>query len=380
MKPRLPYYLVSIIVVMLTLFGCARNEVILALAVSDESVATVEQIHVATLRQPSESLLSVYSGDRAQQLNFAQIAVSVPKKRVPGTITYPFKAPNLETQFAAVGHTTNKSEAQFIKSINDQLATLPRADRNIFLFVHGYNTNFASGIFRQAQMYTDFEIEGVAVNFSWASAGKTPLYLYDRDSAQIAREGLRQTLKTLVKTRATGIVLLGHSMGGFVTMETLRDLGLRNERSVLKKIDALILASPDIDDEVFKQQLAAIDPVPSPFVVFVSKKDRALRASQTLAGGQARLGEGANIEQLQAKGITVIDLSTISDGQDAANHTTFATSETLLKMAKGGAFSRRALLGEKKASPLKPLGDGIGAVSDVASSIIYLPAKIAGVR
>jgi len=374
MRPLLLLFFVMMVA------GCARNEIILPLAVNDPRVAIVKNIHVATMRAPAESALAVYSGNRAAGLSFAEIAVSIPKKRTPGTIVYPRKVPDLKTQFAAVGHTTNKSETEFIASINRQLSAFPPGKRTLFIFVHGYNTNFASGIFRQAQMYHDFNIEGAAINFSWASAGKTPLYLYDRDSAQIARAGLRKTLQLAAKTNASGIMLLGHSMGGFVTMETLREIGIRKEQHILKRIETLVLASPDIDTNVFKQQLAEIKPMPQPFVVFVSSRDRALQASQTLRGGTARLGEGNNIEDLQAQGITVVDLSDLSDGEDSVNHTTFATSKTLLKMAESGSLNRDILLGKKPARPLKPLGDGIGAVSDVAASIIYLPAKIAGVR
>ena len=100
MKTARPSYFVFLTVMLVTLYGCARNEVILSLAVSDPRVATVEQIHVATLRAPSQNNFAVYSGDRSQHLNFAQVAVSVPKQREAGTITYPRKVPNLETQFA----------------------------------------------------------------------------------------------------------------------------------------------------------------------------------------------------------------------------------------------------------------------------------------
>ncbi len=360
--------------------GCANNEIILPLAVSDSRVASLRTINVATIRKPSADPLAVYSGDRSDTLGFAEISVSIPKNRAPGTIEYPRKTPELSKQFATVGYKTGMDEAAFIASLNKQLAAIPPSDRTIFLFVHGYNTNFASGIFRQAQMAHDFRVSGIAVSFSWASAGRTPLYLYDRDSAQLAREGLRQTLEILARTNDNGIMLLGHSMGGLVTMEALRDIGLRKNRKTLKKIDTLILASPDIDERVFDQQLAAIDPLPQPFILFVSKKDRALQASQQLRGGQNRLGEGANIEKFREKGIAVVDLTNVEDGGDGINHTTFATSKTVMDLARSGTLGRDALLGRTKAKPLKPIGDGIGAVSDLASAIIYLPAKIVGVR
>ena len=372
----------ALIIACLTLASCARNEIIMPLAVADKRVADVRAIHVATLRGAGADGLSPYSGERGKDLSFGRIDVSIPRDREAGTIVYPRIVPNLKEQFAATGYVTGRDERQFVAAIDRQLAALPADQRSVFVFVHGYNTNFAAGVYRQAQMFHDFGFSGVAVNFSWASAGSTPLYLYDRDSAQLARNGLRRTLIALTKSKGKSIMLVAHSMGGLVTMETLRDIGLRGEKKLLKRIDTLVLASPDVDPRVFREQLSHIDPLPQPFVIFVSRRDRALLASQTLRGGQERIGEGGNIEELQKAGITVIDLTDVSDGQDATHHTTFATSKTLFSLAKSGAFSRKALLGQgqRKADPLKPIGDGLGAITDLAATIVYLPARIAGVR
>ena len=372
----LPAILVSFA---LLLTSCANNEIILPLAVQDSRHAVVLPIHVATLRQRSDDGYAVYSGDRSDALNFAQIDVSIPKERKKGTIVYPRKVPNLKEQFAAVGHTTNRDEAQFIAAVNRSLAVKPRENQAIFLFVHGYNTNFASGIFRQAQMVHDFDFPGVAVNFSWASAGKTALYLYDRESAHLARQGLRQTLKTLSKTNARSITLLGHSMGGFVTMEALREISIRREKGLLNRLGMVVLASPDIENAVFYEQLAELRPMPDPFVLFVSQNDRALQISTRLRGGGSRLGQGQDIEKLRSLGVTVVDLSTIGDGADRTNHTTFATSETVMQMVQSDALNQNART-DNAQNPLAPVGEGIGKLSDIASKIIYLPAKVAGVR
>lgn len=368
-------------VLMCLLSACASKEIIIPLAAEDPRVAAIKNIHVASLRAPSNQALSIYSGERSENLNFGEFKISIPKNRQPGVITYPRVSADVEKQFATTGYTINKSDVEFVQSINAELATKSEENQSLFVFVHGYNNNFASGMFRQAQIFHDFKFSGVAVNFSWASAGKLPLYLYDRDSAQLARTGLRNTLKLLAKTNARKITLIGHSMGGFVTMEALREMGIRNETDALMRIDALILASPDIDKGVFREQLSEINPLPQPFVIFVSKNDRALQASQKLRGGQVRVGEGTDIKELQGMGITVVDLSDLDDGQDAANHNTFASSKTVLKMVETGALGNKVLHGsDEPKNALKPIGDGLGNLTDLAAAIVYLPAKIAGVR
>jgi esterase/lipase superfamily enzyme len=120
-------------------------------------------------------------------------------------------------------------------------------------------------------------------------------------------------------------------------MEALRTASLRGDTGLIRSLEATILAAPDIDVDVFNQQLDALEPMPEPFIVMVSSKDRALQLGQRLRGGSPRVGEGTDIEDLQARGIIVIDLSK-SDSADRLNHSTFAGSETLRKLMSGGVL------------------------------------------
>lgn len=372
--------LILLLLITMGLAGCLSNDIILPVVPDASPAGNLQKIHVATTRQLSANPLAIYSGKRSNQLNFADVVISVPSNRKAGTINYPSKFPNLETQFAAVSINTQKTSVDFIGSINRELRQSPPDKRNVFLFVHGYNTNFPAGIFRQAQMRHDFKVEGVAVNFSWASAGRAPAYLYDRDSAQYARDGLQAALGLLARSEVRSIFLLGHSMGGLITMEALRDLSNKNNRAVLSKLRAVVLASPDIDIDVFQSQIAAIKPLPKPFVIFVSSKDRALRISQRVRGGHPRVGEGSDIDLLRNEGIAVIDLSTINDGGDRTNHSTFATSPTLIKMASSGLLSVNTFSSEPSRGTANTFQKSVGALSDLAANIIYLPANVVGVR
>ncbi len=123
-----------------------------------------------------------------------------------------------------------------IAELNRRLASRPAAKHEIFIFVHGYNNNFAEGLFRNAQIVHDYDVSSVPVHFSWASAAAFTRYLYDRDSAIIARRGLAETLELAAQTNANGIVIVGHSMGAVVVMEALRTLSGDKRTDVLKRI------------------------------------------------------------------------------------------------------------------------------------------------
>ena len=161
-------------------------------------------------------------------------------------------------------------------------------------------------------------------------------------------------------------------MGGFGTTETLRDIGIRTQRNLLERLETVIPTPPDIDSKVFQTQIEEVRPLPQPFVIVVSSRDRALQVSQRLRGGEFRLGAGANIDELRQEGIAVSDLSNVNDGADKTNHTTFATSKTVMNKGRSGALRRKTPEAQNAAQPLAPIGDGIGKLSDVASAVIYL--------
>ena len=110
-------------------------------------------------------------------------------------------------------------------------------------------------------------------------------YVYDRDSAVYSRDALEVVLQALVKDpNVDSISILAHSMGNYLAIESLRQMSIR-DRGLSPKIRDVMLASPDIDVDVFRRQIAEIDagPRPAQFTLFISRDDRALGLSSFLA-------------------------------------------------------------------------------------------------
>ena len=74
----------------------------------------------------------------------------------------------------------------------------------------------------------DTSYPGTPVLFSWASGARTTDYVYDKESASAARDQLEVTLRLLAQSGARRIDIVAHSMGTWVTMETLRQLRARD--------------------------------------------------------------------------------------------------------------------------------------------------------
>lgn len=370
--------LAGLVLIVLTLAGgCASAPARMPILDPGEAKGATETVFIATSRQPVDDPDLRFGTGRSTALSFAEAGVWVPHNREPGSVNLPSATPDPAQEFALTGFSGLPDRAGLTARIDDILVRLPMDERRIFLFVHGYNTHFPDGLYLNAQILNDFGIAGVGVHYAWPSAGQFAAYLYDRDSAQFARDGLADTLTALAGTEATGINILAHSMGASVTMEALRELSLRGRADVVERIDPLMLASPDLDYDVFRAQLAGLDPAPEHIVVFASHRDRALYLSGKLRGGsgQPRIGSGAFRQELNDLGVTVIDLSPLADGRGFANHVTFASSPTLMRLSSSGVLND-ALMGE----PTQVRSSGIGLLTDLAAQIIYLPARALGER
>ncbi|MGO8448282.1 alpha/beta hydrolase, partial [Rhizobium ruizarguesonis] len=71
------------------------------------------------------------------------------------------------------------------------------------------------------------------------------------------------------------VSILAHSMGNWLALEALRKMAIRNGR-LPAKFENVMLASPDVDVAVFRQQIIDMGKQHPKFTLFVSRADRAL--------------------------------------------------------------------------------------------------------
>jgi esterase/lipase superfamily enzyme len=308
------------------LAGCASRPGVGAL-LSNHAVSAVGKDHtilVATTRERDSRPGTYFGGERAQSVSYATVTVAVPPTHVPGKIEWPSRAPgNPETDFVVRDAAYLDSEREFVKTLNAQLAMRPPGKRRVFVFIHGYNTMFAEGLYRFTQIVDDADAPAVPVLFTWASRGHVTDYVYDSNSATAARDELEHTLRLVFASNAEAVNILAHSMGNWVTVEALRQIKISAKLPPMKKLGAVVLAAPDIDIDVFKSQMRRFGKPRKPFFVIVSRDDKALRFSDFIAGGKERLGSYSNDAELTALGAVVIDLTDVK-ATDRSNHAKFA--------------------------------------------------------
>jgi esterase/lipase superfamily enzyme len=321
---------------------------------------------VATTRAPTSQNGVFFTGERGQDLNLANVVVSIPPNRNPGTIQWPRRLPgDPERSFV-----TTAVETIDVGDIRTWYRSHAVRGRRVLIFVHGFNTRFEDAVFRFAQIVHDSRAEVTPVLFSWPSRGALLDYNYDRESTNFSRSELGYVIQQTVNSPdVSDVTLMAHSMGSWPVMEALRDIAMQGRR-ISPKITNVILASPDLDIDVFRKQLIDIGQERPHISIFVSANDRALRLSRLISGQVTRVGavdltDATYKAQLKmASGITVYDLSALRDG-DSLNHTQFATSPEVVRL-----FGERLLRGQSLSDADPNITGNIGAAAIEAGQAI----------
>lgn len=272
-----------------------------------------------------------YSEKRSTNLGFSSVVVSVPPTHVAGELerakTLP---PDPQTEFAIIDPVVYERDTVFVSALNQALAKRPPDDREILIFIHGYNNSTSDAVLRISQFVEDTGFNGVPVLFSWASANKTTQYVYDLNSVLAARPMLLEAAGILDRANASGFNIFAHSMGGMLAMETIVKAVDRNNGRLSGRINNIMLAAPDIDLDVFRSQLTQLPESDRDIFVFTSNDDKALGFSQFISGGIERVGS-ADSDELAELGVTVIDLSQIEESS-SGGHAKFTESPEVVQL------------------------------------------------
>jgi esterase/lipase superfamily enzyme len=349
--------------------GCAGRPAasLIAVAPAVPPNPTVELLAVTT-RRPSEDDALLFSGERTSQPRYARIAISIPRERKIGEVEWPASGgkPDPATTFAAVG--VERLQPEGFPAALHAAARGP-ARGHVLVFVHGYNTRFDEAAFRLAQIVHDSGAPVTPILFSWPSWGSLAAYPYDRESAAFSRDALEDVLARLARDPSvTQISVLAHSMGGWLTMEALRQMAIRQGR-VPPRIASVMLAAPDIDVDVALMQGRALGRQRPRMTLFVSADDGALNVSRRVWGSRDRLGAIDPTREpyrtnLAAAGVEVIDL-TAERTEDRLAHSKFAESPLAVR-----------LIGARLAGGQKL--DGRIGIEDVANSVTEGATRAAG--
>jgi esterase/lipase superfamily enzyme len=289
------------------------------------------QVFIASTRKGESGAAA---REQAPEAHFALATMTIPPGHRAGSIEAPLWGQANGKNDVVLSGERELDGDEFRAELASHVSGRIGVNRDILVFVHGFNTSFDDARSRAAQIVADARFGGVAVLFTWPSRAELFGYVSDKDSATASRDALQALLHDLGQTTGVGkIHVLAHSMGGWLTMEALRASAIAGDRTLSGHLGDVILASPDIDMDVFASQMTRIRP--ANVTVFATPNDKALSLSSALASSRQRLGgldaskpeDRAEIESLGAK---VVDITAYADADRFISHAVYADSPEVL--------------------------------------------------
>lgn len=363
----------------LLLAACASrpgSEVLQPLAAVPAHTSKARVLVATTRERGSPEDPDAFTAQRAKQLNYAALTVSIPTHHVAGEIEWP----NTSTPDPALHFVTSERSFLSGSEFQDQIRHRSRQGgpeaNSVLVFVHGYNTLYEEAVYWLAQIVHDSGYSGSAILFAWPSMGKAPLYVADREASTYSRDYLEKMLLEVASMpEVHEINILAHSMGNWLAVETLRQAKMNGHGDFRGKIGDVILASPDLDVNVFRTQLDVIGRLPRPILVLTAGDDKALALSTMLAGGVDRAGritadDARAIAAAERYNLQLIDLTAVDDGA-GNNHSKYSHSEPVI-----AAIGNRLKKGDGGAQPAQP--GVVAAFTNVGTSLLQVPATVVG--
>lgn len=332
MRKRLSLVCLLPLLTVVALASCSPRG---TLAVLPETSSPIRQKTVLVATSRALAPAPAFFGEaRSDTTNFSEFEISIPPKRAIGEVSYPRKNDiDPSTQFLVSSVKRLGDRQAFSRAINQDLRRQPAGVSQGYVFIHGFNTNSAEGIIRATALAEDTGREGVEVVYSWPSAGNVVKYLDDRESALFARDGLKETLLAMSQSQLSNYVVVAHSMGTFVTMDSLRELAEANDTSTLRKVRAVVLISADLDIDVFRKQAPPVLSAGIPIILLTTGDDLALSLSAKLRGQGDRVGDVSDLAELGGLNVVVFDLSDVKGG-DPLKHFKIGSSPEILRFLK----------------------------------------------
>lgn len=158
-------------------------------------------------------------------------------------------------------------------------------DKQMLVFVHGYNMTFAETARRMAQMITDLDFDGCPVFYSWPSRGKVSGYPADETNIRWSKKNIKEFFEDIAKcSGAENIYLMAHSMGNRALTDAFLEM-IEGQQGFKGRFKSLLLVAPDIDAEIFERDIAeSLGRSGALVTIYASSGDKALKISRRIHG------------------------------------------------------------------------------------------------
>ena len=207
-------------------------------------------------------------------------------------------------QYVKFEEVRDSSWDEMSAGVNRQIAQSRQKD--LLLFVHGFNVDFESALIRTAQVALDLPFNGAVVSYSWPSQGGLLKYRDDEQVNAAAVEPFSRFLQQLLTDVPpdTRVNIIVHSMGNRLVMKGIAQLPAATK----KPIATLALCAPDVGISQFQELAPAVVTQCEKVTLYASTSDTALIVSKP-HNQEQRAGDSH--PPLVVAGIETIDVSAV---------------------------------------------------------------------
>jgi esterase/lipase superfamily enzyme len=260
------------------------------------------------------------------KLHFGKRMVRIPFSHRPGELGSPLwrrLLTGVDDRITVDAATVLSADA-FTRDVRSFLATLDPADRNVLVFIHGFNTTFDGAAKRAAQLGFDLRVPGITAFYSWPSLGNITAYMGDLARMEASEQHLADFLvKTTTLVERGKVHLIAHSMGNRGLLHAMHRATTQAALRTGTKFGQIFLAAPDIDARSFAQ-LASIYPQAAEHTpLYVPDQHKALLAlvwatAESRAGGAPPVLVMPGIDTVRERGWSLFRLGHSYVAEDAS--------------------------------------------------------------
>lgn len=247
------------------------------------------RVHYGTNRARASNVNPArFYGPDQGPLELGVVEVSTRRNRelsfIPRVVRFRFEVLNDESLDAVLESVEPTPHDEFYADLRRSVAD--SSGREVFIFVHGYNSTFAEAAEQTARLAIALEVDGAAVMYSWPSQGSAAGYIADIDMRQSVIDDMQRFLTNVVeRSGARRVNLMAHSLGNrhlLRALEQMRRDGVAVSRPNV--FEEIVFARPDVDAEDFAYRLPAVASLAENMTLYASNRDRALGLSGWLRG------------------------------------------------------------------------------------------------
>lgn len=174
----------------------------------------------------------------------------------------------------------------FERDVRKFLAGLDPSDRNVLVYIHGFNTSFDDAARRAAQLGFDLKVPGMTVLYSWPSHGSISAYVADLSAIEASEAQIADFLIAVSALADRGKVhIIAHSMGNRGLLRALHRATTQAALRTGTRFGQIFLSAPDISVAAFRQLAGVYPQVAERTTLYVADQDRALAALEWMTEG-----------------------------------------------------------------------------------------------